>query len=152
MQNILTDGIHTDPHAVGCVFVKQSQNGTVKDLYYNEVASSVVSFSFKKSRKNVTVSSEIAALCLRWKRLLDRKNKENNPDNRSVPCDDVIDIFQSHRRRYAVRGVVMSPEEAKEKQYLFILERVSSDNVTFKKNLRRWKLSLREQGNSATPY
>uniref|UniRef100_UPI0040270DE4 response regulator transcription factor n=1 Tax=Candidatus Wunengus sp. YC60 TaxID=3367697 RepID=UPI0040270DE4 len=127
------------------VFYQTKPNGSVKELYYNEVALSIISFSLN-SRGNVEVSSDIATLCLRWKKLFDKKlNKSNRKGNGVLPSADFIDILQSHKRRYAVRGLVMSSKEAKEKQYLFLLERISNDNGNLQKSLRQWKLSPREQ-------
>ena len=145
MDNIVTDEIRTNSHSMAFVFYQTKPNGTVKALYYNEVALSIISFSLN-SEENAEVSSNLATLCLRWKKLFDKKlNKLNNKGNGLIPSADFIDIFQSHKRRYAVRGLVMSSKEAKEKQYLFLLERVSNDNVNLQKSLRQWKLSPREQ-------
>lgn len=39
----------------------------------------------------------------------------------------------------------MSPGVAKEKQYLFLLERVCNDNINLQKAFRQWKLTPRER-------
>lgn len=145
MDNIFTTQILPDTHSTAFVFYQTKPNGSVKELHYNEVALNIISFSVKAG-DNTNMSSHVASLCLKWKKLLDKNlNKQNIKGKDMIPVTDFIDIFQSHKRRYAVRGLAMSPKEAKEKQYLFLLERISSDNVHLNRSLRQWKLSPREQ-------
>ena len=145
MDNIFTTQILPDTHSTAFVFYQTKPNESVKELHYNEVALNIISFSVKAG-DNTNMSSHVASLCLKWKKLLDKNlNKQNIKGKDTLPVTDFIDIFQSHKRRYAVRGLAMSPKEAKEKQYLFLLERISSDNVHLNRSLRQWKLSPREQ-------
>lgn len=145
MDNVFTTQTLPASNSTAFVFCQIKPNGTVKEHHYNEAALNIISFSLKAG-DNTNVTSHIAALCLKWKKLLDKNlNKQNSKGDGLIPSTDFIDIFQSHKRRYTVRGLAMSPKEAKEKQYLFLLERISSDNVHLQKSLRQWKLSPREQ-------
>ena len=63
-----------------------------------------------------------------------------------------LEVFQSQRRRYAVRGVLLSPHGTSEPQrqapaehYLFVLERIVPDTMNLVSRFRQYHLSPREQ-------
>lgn len=60
-----------------------------------------------------------------------------------------IDILQSWRRKYIVRGIVLTGEEPfhkkEEIRYLFILERLNPKNLKISESLKKWNLNRREQ-------
>jgi len=61
-----------------------------------------------------------------------------------------LEVFQSQRRRYAVRGVLLSPHSSSEPKsgsghYLFVLERIVPDTMNLVSRFRQYHLSPREQ-------
>lgn len=114
--------------------------------FYNEEACCILSLSDIFPKKGKVSSPDISALCSKWKGLLDKKNDEQKVNNKG---GDYIDIFQSHRRQYAVRAIVLagdSPHLQKhEKQYLFTLERICRDNENHSRIFRQWNLNSRER-------
>ena len=121
-----------------------------KEFYYNKDAWNILSSSISPSKKKRGYSSYISSLCSRWKSLLDKKL-----ESLSIPYlvegsgNNFIDTLQSYRRRYGVRGIALSKHTAtsqeKEKQYLFILERICSDTVKLSMIFRQCNLNCRER-------
>ncbi|MBI2471517.1 MAG: helix-turn-helix transcriptional regulator [Planctomycetes bacterium] len=116
------------------------------ECYYNEEALDIISFALDCGKKTEMSPSDITTFCLKWMKLLDKKvNGSSKNGDDPLLSAELIDIFNSHRRRYGIRGVIMSPCGAKEKQYLFLLERICNDNVNLQKAFRQWKLTPRER-------
>jgi DNA-binding CsgD family transcriptional regulator len=93
---------------------------------------------------------EISSLCSKWKEILDQKHDEiKGSADAGVQPQIYIDILQSWRRKYTVRGIVLSEQipisKAKEKSYLFILERFKPESFNFTEIFRHWNLNHREQ-------
>jgi DNA-binding CsgD family transcriptional regulator len=93
---------------------------------------------------------EIASLCSKWRQILDRRQDELNENGATGgPGAGYIDILKSWRRRYAVRGVLLSDRPGasprEDKSYLFTLERLTSEALILKAVFREWNLSPREQ-------
>jgi DNA-binding CsgD family transcriptional regulator len=110
-------------------------------LSYNEEAWRILSLSLADRQEEAEFSVEILSLCRMWKQLLEEGSKEN-------PVTDFIDFLQSKRRRYAVRGAVLSdPVSSRQNpsQYLFILERASPEKMNLSMIFRNLSLAPREQ-------
>lgn len=93
---------------------------------------------------------EISSLCSKWKGILDKKQNEiNGLSDHGGQWKGYIDILQSWRRRYAVRGILLSERKPisrnKERSYLFIIERFKAENINLTEVFRHWKLNHREQ-------
>ena len=93
---------------------------------------------------------EISSLCLKWKEILDRRQDEiRGSADEGIQRKSYIDILQSWRRRYTVRGILLSERtpisKRKEKSYLFIIERFKPESLNLTEVFRQWNLNHREQ-------
>lgn len=147
MNNIFTKEETKGSSPMAFILYQKQTNKKKDEYHYNDDALNIISFSLNYRKKSEVSSSDITSLCLKWIKLLDNKlNRSDKNGADTIPSTEFIDIFQSHKRRYGVRGVVMlSKSGAKEKQYLFLLERVCNDNVSLQKAFRQWKLTPRER-------
>ncbi len=129
------------------ILYQQKPNGANDEYYYNETALNIISLSPNHKKTLKKSSPDITGLCLKWIKLLGKKlNSSSNNGAGTVPTTELIEVFQSDKRRYGVRGLIMSSSNGvKEKQYLFLLERVCNDNVNIQKAFRQWKLTPRER-------
>ncbi|HHT9137329.1 MAG TPA: response regulator transcription factor [Candidatus Wunengus sp. YC60] len=120
-------------------------------VFYNEEAWRILSFSISDitEKKGKAPFPDISAFCSKWKGLYDKILAEQNITSQDGNREVFIDVFQSHRRKYAVRAIELSGNPSNiqkhEKQYLFTLERVCHNNVNLSKNIRQWSLNKREQ-------
>lgn len=129
------------------ILYQQKPKGANDEYYYNETALNIISLSLNHGKTLKKSSPDITGLCLEWIKLLDKKlhRSDENGEN-PIPTTELIEVFQSDKRRYGVRGLIMSSSKGvKEKQYLFLLERVCNDNVNIQKAFRHWKLTQRER-------
>ncbi|MGQ3686335.1 MAG: response regulator transcription factor [Candidatus Loosdrechtia sp.] len=145
MNNNFVENNYENLPPVACIFYRPKTKYAKESLSYSEEVLNIISFSLNPGKHTKVSSSNIITLCLKWTNLLDERLKKPENKNKPVPVADFIDILQSNKRRYTVRGVIMSCDKEGEKQYLFILERLCNDNVNLQKALRQWKLSPREQ-------
>jgi DNA-binding CsgD family transcriptional regulator len=138
----------------GYAYISYRPNGQVPELSYNTEAWSIVLNSTRRSNDAPPVPPDLYALSARWKTLLDGAETTNPAEQRdSRDSNDArfLEVFQSQRRRYAVRGVVLSPHgtgEARQtlvEQYLFVLERIVPDTMNLVSRFRQYHLSPREQ-------
>jgi DNA-binding CsgD family transcriptional regulator len=115
-------------------------------LFYNDEAWRVLSRSLPDSAGETVFSSSISSLCLKWRDLLER-----GPGITGVGGNletDFIDTLQSGRRRYIVKGTILSdaaPSPSHGRKYLFILERGSPDKIKLLTGFRNLNLNRREQ-------
>jgi DNA-binding NarL/FixJ family response regulator len=87
---------------------------------------------------------------MKWKKILEKRLKElKDSGKRDEEETSFIDLLRSGRRRYIVRGLVLSDKSSSSKRqdnhYLFILERVKPDMLNIPKIVREWNLSKREE-------
>ena len=128
------------------------------DLFYNAEAWSIVANSTRRSSDSPAGVPDLYGLSARWKTLLDDARSDQNPNGASESKEAgdsaearFLEVFQSQRRRYAVRGVLLSPHaprEAPQKSaahYLFVLERIVPDTMNLVSRFRQYHLSPREQ-------
>ncbi len=120
-------------------------------VFYNEEAWHILSLSELPKKKNGKPSlPDISPICSKWKELFDKKLDEQKAAYKEGPSGGyLIDIFQSHRRQYTVRGMILANDpshlQIHEIQYLFILERMSHDNKNLSRIFRQWGLNPRER-------
>jgi len=111
----------------------------------------ITSFPLSSSLSKEETSSfpDISFLCSRWKELLDKELDELKESGEGEKGTGFIDMLQSRRRRYTVKGIVLSGQpsalQQQEKQYLFILERFNPDSVNLSMIFRQWNLNHREE-------
>lgn len=93
---------------------------------------------------------EISSLCARWKEIVDRRQDEvKRSGDKGRQQKSHIDVLQSWRRKYTVRGLLLTESspipKRKEKIYLFILERFKPEPLNLKEICRQCNLNNREQ-------
>jgi DNA-binding CsgD family transcriptional regulator len=117
-------------------------------VFFNEEVKSII-FPTVPEREKASLPG-ISTLCSRWKELLDQKQDEiRGSFDKGGQRIDYIDILQSWRRRYTVRGILLSERmpisKEKEKSYLFIIDRLKPENLDLIEIFRQWNLNHREQ-------
>ena len=124
-----------------------AKKGTV---YYNKEAYQVLSFSIRPSKEKRDSHRNISSLCMKWRKVFGKRLcelKDSGKRDEAEIC--FIDLIRSGRRRYIVRGLVLSGQSSSSKRqqdhYLFILDRVKPDMLNIPMIVREWKLSKREQ-------
>lgn len=109
-------------------------------IFFSEEARSVFSPPAPEGEK-VSIP-DISTLCKKWKKSLDQMEEAGEVKGH-------IDILQSWRRRYTVRGVRLIrkvPHSRKEEEnYLFIIERLNPNNLNISELLKKWNLNRREE-------
>jgi len=117
-------------------------------IFFNDEAKWVFFPPVPKGEK--TSVPEISPLCVKWKEILDRRQDQIKafPD-KGGQWEGHIDVLQSWRRKYTVRGILLSEQtpvpKRKEKSYLFIIERFKPESLNLTEVFRQWNLNHREQ-------
>jgi DNA-binding CsgD family transcriptional regulator len=122
-------------------------NARKTQVFFNYQAKSIL---FPPVSEEDRIPPEISSLCSKWKEIFDQKQDEiRGSANEDIQSQVYIDIFQSWRRKYIVRGTILSEKtrisKDKEKSYLFILERFKPENLNLTEAFRHWNLNHREQ-------
>lgn len=150
-------GFRTDQHKQGvqemntsCAFIiyRLGRGAGKERVFFNDEARSVFFPPAPEAEK--ASPPEISSLCSKWREILDRRQDEiMGSADESIQWKGHIDILQSWRRKYTVRGMLLSEQtiisKTKEKSYLFIIERFKPENLNLMEVSRRWKLNHREQ-------
>jgi DNA-binding CsgD family transcriptional regulator len=122
-------------------------------LFFNSEVLGILESSGSNGLPSNGDSLDLFSLSARWKGLLDsRLNGGNHPGEGLPSEEEVLEVFQSQRRRYAVKGIPI-PEHfgtgSKKRRgiggYLFILERILPDRMNLAMVFRQYHLSPREQ-------
>jgi DNA-binding CsgD family transcriptional regulator len=105
--------------------------------------------------KGMASPPHLQTLCARWKQLLDKRMPAEIRSDREIggPASCYLDLYQSWRRRYIVRGSVLSDDPSPgsgdpangDCHYLFVLERAWSELPQLNAMFRKWQLNRREQ-------
>ena len=125
------------------VLCRPQSETSKEELSYNEAALRILTFSLSPSKVSSDPLSDISAFCSRWATSLEKGPSEHESGESLSPETGFIDIILSGRRRYGVRGFVLAPE--KQKQYLFILERISLESAHLEILFRHYNLNNREK-------
>ncbi len=118
-------------------------------IFYNEEARRIIlAHEYNQLDEGKINLSEISSICATWCEQIDKEYLEKldiNHDLSKIPF--YIGMMQSYRRKYAVKAVVLTKTTSKrqEKNYLFMLERFTPENLNLIKIIREYKLSNREQ-------
>jgi DNA-binding CsgD family transcriptional regulator len=129
------------------------------DLFYNAEAWSIITNSTRRSTDTPPGVPDVYGLSARWKTLLDSARSAQTDEARAETTEGpngpeacFLEVFQSQRRRYAVRGVLLSPHATADRtqpsgpeHYLFVLERIVPDTMNLVSRFRQYHLSPREQ-------
>jgi len=125
----------------GYVVFSQKNDGGKGLIYYNLEAWKIFSYSVSHEKGG---GPDLGGLCKKWKGLLDA---QPNQDGKAT---GFLDVYQSKKRHYVVRGIPLSSdphggETPFFSHYLFLLDRVIPDKVNLPMVARKWKLSPREE-------
>ena len=117
-------------------------------VFFNDEAKSILFPPAPEGER--ALLPEISSLCLKWKEILDRMQDEiRGSADEGIQRKSYIDILQSWRRQYAVRGILLSERTSTSKRgkksYLFIIERVNPENLNLTEVFRQGNLNHREQ-------
>jgi len=150
MDDISSDriqGISSPPAAF--IFYRPQTEAAKEQVFYNAETYHILSLSSSLSKEETSSFPDISFLCSRWKELLDKELDELKESGEGEKGTGFIDMLQSRRRRYTVKGIVLSGQpsalQQQEKQYLFILERFNPDSVNLSMIFRQWNLNHREE-------
>jgi DNA-binding CsgD family transcriptional regulator len=124
--------------------------GYKEQVSYNNEAWRILSHNASHSNPQKSPSIDFSLLCARWKELLDGRFNESEIPGKARKADAAfIDLHQSGRRRYVIRGIVLSENlvatQNQEHYYLFVLERISPNEVNLSMISRQWSLNRREK-------
>jgi len=140
-------GISSPPAAF--IFYRPQTEAAKEQVFYNAETYHILSLSSSLSKEETSSFPDISFLCSRWKELLDKELDELKESGEGEKGTGFIDMLQSRRRRYTVKGIVLSGQpsalQQQEKQYLFILERFNPDSVNLSMIFRQWNLNHREE-------
>ncbi len=151
MGNISSDRIQGTSPSAAFIFYRPQTEVAKEQVFYNAETWHILSLSssLSKAKEGTASFPDISFLCSRWKELLDKGLDELKESGEGGKGAGFIDILQSQRRRYTVKGIVLSGQpsalQQQEKQYLFILERFNPDSVNLSMIFRQWNLNHREQ-------
>lgn len=130
---------------------------SMEQLFYSQEALQILSMnkacSEKKPEKKKDILSYMSSLCSKWKEAVEKGHEElSQHRSRTDSAAGHITILESYRRRYMVSGVALAAHISKvntaaqaEKQYLFVLERITLEKMNLPLIFRQHKLNNREQ-------
>ena len=138
------------PHRPAFVFFYPQVKKIRGQIFYNEEAWRILSLEAAPPEKNKAAISDIGRLCSKWRALLDRIVSEMKGSGTAQdPSPIFIETIQSYRRRYTVKGIILSDgvsdAEKRERSYLFLMERMDPDGSHLSQVLRQLNLNRREQ-------
>jgi DNA-binding CsgD family transcriptional regulator len=126
------------------VLFRQGRRGK-GELSYNEQAQRILTFSLAPLESRSDPLLLISAYCSKWVKSLETDRPPHGSGQSMNPETDLIDIIQSGRRRYGVRGIILAGQGKEQKQFLFILERTSSASAHLEILFRHYHLNNREK-------
>jgi DNA-binding CsgD family transcriptional regulator len=139
------------PHASYILYSPKSDR-TEEQVIYSAESWNILLQGDDRTNRPLRSDSNIRSLCRNWKARLDETLKEAiNTGTQSSPSG-YIDLLKSARRKYTVRGSLLvrghpdrKGKKSEEGFYLFILERIDSEDALLKPLFRHWKLNNRER-------
>jgi len=142
-----TTGDKFSPRGAFIFYRPQAKKGK-ELLFYNEEAWRILAMSVSDSQNGVPPAPDIYGLCRKWTQALEEGLV--SPDGSVTigsPEADYLDIIQSGRRRYLLKGIVLLDAPSLPtgpKQYLFILERLHLEKLNLPMVFRTLDLNRRE--------
>jgi DNA-binding CsgD family transcriptional regulator len=131
------------------IFYRPATAALPEQVFYNEETYSIISNFAEPEGINTATPSYISALCLKWKDIFE-ENRTGILSSRGQHERKGmwhIAMLESDKRKYLVNAILLTGNSAllEEKQYLFTMERVSSESVNLPMIFRQYKLSNRER-------
>lgn len=148
VENRSTQDLRLADTSSAYIFYRPYLKGVKTKIFYNEEAK-IALFPPAPGAEKVSIH-KILSLCEKWRKSLERMREgiSGNPREKAK-WKGQIDILQSWRRKYIVRGIVLTGEEPfhkkEETRYLFILERLNPKSLNISESLKKWNLNRREQ-------
>ncbi|MCF6149217.1 MAG: LuxR family transcriptional regulator [Candidatus Kuenenia sp.] len=132
------------------IFYRSGNENFDSKVFYSPAARDILMRLDSVKKKGKETSPDISLLCVKWKKLMDKKYEEIGSESEEKPDQAcLIDVIKSQKRLYAVRGTVLSDSSHNlnpdEWPHLFILDRTYSDQANIAKSFRKWHLNKREQ-------
>ncbi len=158
MNNTQAEKVHEKASLHNAFIFYRPPSGLSKEqLFYSQEAWQIISMDEvspeEKPEKKKDVLSYMSSLCSKWKKIIEKGHDELSPHKGSA--DSIaghIAILESYRRRYMVNCITLSGHTSKsnsteqtEKQYLFVLERITLEKINLPMIFRQYKLNNREQ-------
>jgi len=128
-----------NPRCVGYVFYQPKGPSSREILRYDPEAYGIVCHTGGTEN-----SDGFSKQCRQWANRLERKRTGQT----GASSERFLDIYKSHRRQYAVSGVVMSHASKSGEDdgyYLFMVERIVPAGLNLPMLARRWQLTVQEQ-------
>jgi DNA-binding CsgD family transcriptional regulator len=133
----------------GYVIYRPKTNRIKQDIHYNNEANEILSFNSFSPKKETRQRSALSNLCEKWKKILEQRTRDiGKSGDKDTATRFFIELYQSGKRKYAVRGVLLhNPMQSSKRQtqYMFILERIRTDLLNIPQISREWNLNNREQ-------
>ena len=133
----------------GYVIYRPKTKRIKQDIHYNHEADQILSFTEMAQGKESGSSSALSNICERWRKTLEKRLKDTGKSGeKEALTGPFIELVQSGKRKYVVRGTVLYDHlhfPKGQNQYLFILERIRSDLLNIPQISREWHLNNREQ-------
>lgn len=130
------------------IFYRSQTKKTKEEIFYNLKAWDILSQS-PYSRKDKPFShNHISSLCSKWKDIFFKRQKESENNVKNLN-ESFLDTFPSGRRGYAVHAITLSHDTAVSYTtagyFIFIIERITHDNINISMIVRQWNLNNRER-------
>jgi DNA-binding CsgD family transcriptional regulator len=127
------------------ILFRRKHNMKKGELSYTDEALRILTAVLLPSRNRSDHLSKISVFCSRWANLLEHRMAGHESGESLNRETGFIEVILSGRRRYGVRGIVLSGQSVKQNQYLFILERTSLESAHLEILFRHYHLSNREK-------
>ncbi len=127
------------------IILFRKSKGSKEELSYSEEAWRILTFSLSASNAASDPLTAMSAYCSKWVKSLEKGKNEHMAGEDPGAETGFIDVIQSGRRQYGVRGVVLAGHPEKQSQYLFILERTSVEAAHLEILFRHYHLNNREK-------
>ena len=120
-----------------------------EDISYTAEALQIISLSVSSTGEKSPTMPDIRGICLKWKNIFEKEIENSHIKKKGISTIHYIDVFKSGRRRYAVKGLILSNAQDISQQehtyYMFSLERIHRDTINLPLISRQWQLNNREQ-------
>jgi len=136
-------------HTSAFIVYQSNKKGSSEAVLCDRNLWGILTYPTSGSQKNVSNSSDLLALCGKWKAMFERSLSQAREKTVNPPDSFFVDFFLSGRRKYRVTGIRLYDQAGFSKNrngyFMFTLERMRRDSVNLPKIFRESKLSRREQ-------
>lgn len=124
--------------------------GTEARVNISSLAETILAFAKDPTGKTIPTREAATGLCAKWVALMEKPARGPvDPEDRDADVPPILGLFQSHRRKYAVRGIALDGRllgaVSRYPSYVFALERADPSAGFLQRICREKKLSPRER-------